>query len=111
AIGGGALLVLYTDGVTEATRDAIAGEALLRSVLESEMAARVENPARYIERAVAREQRSDDVAIMTLRFAGDDDELVAPDDRERARVERLLHPTVDAGPHGIALFGEAVGTT
>ena len=111
AIDGGALLVLYTDGVTEATRDAIAGEALLRSALESEAALHAANPARYIERAVARDQRSDDVAIMTLRFAGrdDQDQLVAPDDRERAPVQRGLHLAVDVGTHRVPLLGQTIG--
>jgi anti-sigma regulatory factor (Ser/Thr protein kinase) len=63
-----ALLVLYTDGVTEVTRDPIAGEAMLQAVVSSDAAMQAANPARYIERAVAREHAQDDIAIMTLRF-------------------------------------------
>ncbi len=63
-----ATLVLYTDGVTEATRDAIAGEATLRAVLESSAFGVAANPARFVERAVGRNPSQDDVAIMTVRF-------------------------------------------
>ena len=63
-----ATLVLYTDGVTEATRDAIAGENLLRAVLASDALNFAANPARFVERAVGRNQSQDDVAIMTVRF-------------------------------------------
>jgi serine phosphatase RsbU (regulator of sigma subunit)/anti-sigma regulatory factor (Ser/Thr protein kinase) len=63
-----ATLVMYTDGVTEATRDAIAGEHLLRAVLASDALNYAANPARFVERAVGRNQSQDDVAIMTVRF-------------------------------------------
>jgi sigma-B regulation protein RsbU (phosphoserine phosphatase) len=63
-----ALLVLYTDGVTESTRDALAGEQLLCDVLTSDAATYAANPARFVERTVARDRAQDDVAIMTVRF-------------------------------------------
>ena len=63
-----ALLVLYTDGLTESTRDALAGEQLLCDVLSSEAAIYAANPARYVERTVARDRAQDDVAILTVRF-------------------------------------------
>lgn len=68
AIDRPALLVLYTDGLIESTRDVLAGEQLLSEVLASEAAIYAANPARYVERTVARERAQDDVAIMTLRF-------------------------------------------
>jgi sigma-B regulation protein RsbU (phosphoserine phosphatase) len=68
AIDRDALLVLYTDGVTESTRDALAGEELLCDVLISEAAIYAANPARFVERTVARDRAQDDVAIMTIRF-------------------------------------------
>ncbi|HTJ25822.1 MAG TPA: SpoIIE family protein phosphatase [Candidatus Limnocylindria bacterium] len=68
----GAQLVLYTDGVTEATRDAIAGEQRLLDLIRDEAFYRAANPARYIERAIAGEPPRDDVAIMTLRFGASD---------------------------------------
>jgi serine phosphatase RsbU (regulator of sigma subunit)/anti-sigma regulatory factor (Ser/Thr protein kinase) len=67
-ITGPSLLVLYTDGVTEAARDPVAGEELLRRVVESEAAVHAANPARYIERAVAIDEQRDDVAILTVQF-------------------------------------------
>jgi len=63
-----ATLVLSTDGVTESTRDAIAGEARLRAVIESEAFDFAANPARFVERAVGPDPSLDDVAIMTVRF-------------------------------------------
>lgn len=68
AIDRAALLVLYTDGLTESTRDALAGEQLLCDILSSEAAIYAANPARYVERTVARDRAQDDVAIMTIRF-------------------------------------------
>jgi serine phosphatase RsbU (regulator of sigma subunit)/anti-sigma regulatory factor (Ser/Thr protein kinase) len=68
AIDRDALLVLYTDGVTESTRDALAGEQLLCDVLTSDAAIYAANPARFVERTVARDRAQDDVAIMTVRF-------------------------------------------
>lgn len=67
-LANGGLLVLYTDGITEITRDALVGEATLRRVLESEAIVHAANPARYVERAVAGVQQRDDIAIMTMRF-------------------------------------------
>jgi anti-sigma regulatory factor (Ser/Thr protein kinase) len=63
-----AMLVMYTDGVTEATRDAIAGERTLRAVLGSDALNFAANPARFVERTVGRNPSQDDVAIMTVRF-------------------------------------------
>ncbi len=67
-VDGPAMLVMYTDGVTEATRDAIAGEETLRAVLECPALDFAANPARFTERTVGRSQSQDDVAIMTVRF-------------------------------------------
>lgn len=66
----GAMLVLYTDGAIEHSRDVFEGErALLQAVVES-MSSNVEKPATYIRDAIF-EGRSaaDDVAIVTLTFA------------------------------------------
>lgn len=62
------LLVLYTDGLTEATRDISSGERLLREALSSDAIFYVENPAQYLERFCLRDQSSDDVAILLLNF-------------------------------------------
>jgi serine phosphatase RsbU (regulator of sigma subunit)/anti-sigma regulatory factor (Ser/Thr protein kinase) len=63
----GSLLVLYTDGLTEASRDVIEGERRLHDVLEG---APPDAPgvARVIYDAVLPGHASDDVALLTVRF-------------------------------------------
>lgn len=68
AVVGPALLVLYTDGIIEVAHDAVAGEDMLYRVVKSDAVVHAANPARYIERAVAREIPRDDIAIMTVQF-------------------------------------------
>jgi serine phosphatase RsbU (regulator of sigma subunit)/anti-sigma regulatory factor (Ser/Thr protein kinase) len=67
-VGKPSTLVMYTDGVTESTRDAIEGERMLRAVLGSAALDFAANPARFVERVVDRTQSQDDVAVMTVRF-------------------------------------------
>jgi serine phosphatase RsbU (regulator of sigma subunit)/anti-sigma regulatory factor (Ser/Thr protein kinase) len=62
------LLVLYTDGLTEATRDPLAGERLLHEALTSDAVLFVGSPARFIESYCVRSQSPDDVAILALNF-------------------------------------------
>jgi signal transduction histidine kinase len=64
----GSLLVLYTDGVIEASRDVILGEQMLERVLRSDAVMHAANPAEFIERAVANEAPRDDIAILTINF-------------------------------------------
>jgi serine phosphatase RsbU (regulator of sigma subunit)/anti-sigma regulatory factor (Ser/Thr protein kinase) len=64
----GSMLVLYTDGIIEASRDVVAGEQMLKSVLQSEAVMHASNPAEFIERAIAHESPRDDIAIMALIF-------------------------------------------
>lgn len=71
-ITGGSMLVMYTDGVIEITRDVVAGEAMLERVLESDALMHTANPAEYIERAIADEAPRDDIAIMAVKFGGDE---------------------------------------
>jgi serine phosphatase RsbU (regulator of sigma subunit)/anti-sigma regulatory factor (Ser/Thr protein kinase) len=63
----GSLLVMYTDGVTEASRDIAAGERRLREALEGAQAARATYPARAIRDATMTDAGHDDVAILTVR--------------------------------------------
>ncbi len=69
----GALLILYTDGVIEHKRDLIDGE---RRLLEAARAAArdgASDPALSVRRAIfADKAPDDDVAIMTVTFAGND---------------------------------------
>jgi serine phosphatase RsbU (regulator of sigma subunit)/anti-sigma regulatory factor (Ser/Thr protein kinase) len=64
----GSMLVLYTDGLVEATRDPIAGEDMLERVLRPEAIVRSANPALFIGRAVAGAAPHDDIAVMVLTF-------------------------------------------
>jgi PAS domain-containing protein/anti-sigma regulatory factor (Ser/Thr protein kinase) len=67
AIPEGALLVLYTDGLIESTRDLLEGERRLRAALESERVAMAAFPAAALRDAILSEA-SDDVAILTVHF-------------------------------------------
>ncbi len=63
-----ALLAFYTDGLTEATRDPLAGELLLREAIASSAIFFVESPAQFVETYCLRRQAPDDVAILVLNF-------------------------------------------
>ncbi len=62
------MLVLYTDGIVEAGRDAIAGENMLREVMLSDAIVHAANPAEFVERAIADLVPRDDIAVMVLNF-------------------------------------------
>jgi anti-sigma regulatory factor (Ser/Thr protein kinase) len=63
-----ASLVLYTDGLSEATRDVLAGEELVRAVVTSVAREPWREPATQIARRVLTNGSSDDVAILVARF-------------------------------------------
>jgi serine phosphatase RsbU (regulator of sigma subunit) len=67
----GAMIVLYTDGVIEHSRDLAAGEAALLEAVES-VAGRPDAEAATAirDRIFSRREIADDVAILTIRFAG-----------------------------------------
>jgi serine phosphatase RsbU (regulator of sigma subunit)/CHASE3 domain sensor protein len=66
----GALLVLYTDGAIEHSRDVVRGEELLLAAVESAAHASQSNVAAVIcNRIFADRKAADDVAILTVRFA------------------------------------------
>jgi len=61
------LLVLYTDGLIEFTRDVTEGETLLAQAIADEVKSRSGNPALSIRKRILDGRRSsDDVAILTL---------------------------------------------
>lgn len=64
----GSLLVLYTDGLTEATRNVMIGERLVAEALASAAVARSAHPAEALERAVLSNGSTDDVAILAVQF-------------------------------------------
>lgn len=68
ALADGATLVLYTDGLTEANHDVIAGDAHLRAAAANVAAAPWSAPASAIQTQVLDRASSDDVAILVARF-------------------------------------------
>jgi PAS domain S-box-containing protein len=72
AIADGDLLVLYTDGLIENTRDVIEGERRVHEALAVRDTADHAEPARAIFAAVLPEGASDDVVVFTTRFAVED---------------------------------------
>ncbi|HLW49218.1 MAG TPA: SpoIIE family protein phosphatase [bacterium] len=64
----GALLVLYTDGLTEAHRDPDAGLAALRAATESVQHTLGERPAQAIVETIGLDTTADDVAVVTVHL-------------------------------------------
>jgi serine phosphatase RsbU (regulator of sigma subunit) len=65
----GAMLVLYTDGAIEHSRDVLEGEALLLDAVEQAVARPNDDAAAVICDGILRDRRiADDVAILTIRF-------------------------------------------
>jgi PAS domain S-box-containing protein len=62
----GSLLVLYTDGLTEASRDLVEGERRVRDALAASAVIDSATPAAALAHSVLTEGASDDVAILTL---------------------------------------------
>jgi GAF domain-containing protein/anti-sigma regulatory factor (Ser/Thr protein kinase) len=110
------LLLLYTDGLSEATRDAVAGEQRLIESLGRDTATVVKDTANFIRATCLSGAASaaDDVAALTVNFTGIKRwEFATKDQRaaQRARrdfVDYLLVSGVD--PEGAAsaeiIFGE-----
>ena len=68
----GAMLVLYTDGAIEHSRDVIEGERILLAAAAEAARAVPPDPATFIHNTVfAGRQIGDDVAILTIGFAAD----------------------------------------
>ena len=67
------VLVLYTDGLTEATRDIATGEAALRAALDNPDVLAAANVSQAIHDAVIPGTSRDDVAIFTVRRTPDED--------------------------------------
>ena len=66
----GTILVLYTDGLLEVTRDPIAGEAALLVAVQSELAAPSPDSAQAIVQNVLDGQSAqDDIAVLLLRIS------------------------------------------
>jgi sigma-B regulation protein RsbU (phosphoserine phosphatase) len=66
ALDPGSMLVLYTDGLTEARRNVLEGEQMVCDAVRSDAIANAENPAEALRRAVIPLGSHDDVAILTV---------------------------------------------
>lgn len=68
-IEAGSMLLLYTDGLTEAKRDVLAGEERLRQAFGQSEIAQTLTPAFDLRGMLLDDENSDDVAIMTVTFS------------------------------------------
>ncbi|MGA9945177.1 MAG: SpoIIE family protein phosphatase [Candidatus Cybelea sp.] len=87
-IGDASLLAFFTDGLTEATRDVLAGERLVRQALRTDAVGYVENPAEFLEAFCLRDQSHDDVAILLVNFVQSRRWTVDSLDSRAARLAR-----------------------
>ena len=93
----GAILVLYTDGAIEHTRDVIEGEAILLAAASEAAKASSTEPATTIHNAVFNGRDvGDDVAILTIGFAAEPASgmTISVDNKASAFSGRILSPTV-----------------
>lgn len=67
-LGKESMLLLYTDGLIEATRDVLVGEERLLATIASEAITHTVNPARFVYDSVIDREARDDVAILALTF-------------------------------------------
>ncbi len=113
------VLVLYTDGVIEISRDILAGEEMLARVLATRAVLHASNPAEFIERAIAHQHPRDDIAILavnfncaqrTWQFAADDARAVYTLRHEYLRiVENLCDASEDDLATCGLIFAELIG--
>lgn len=71
----GCVLVLYTDGLTEATRDMLDGEQRLRAAISDPEVLTAPNVALAIHDAVLSDGARDDIAVMTMAHVEHSDRL------------------------------------
>jgi PAS domain S-box-containing protein len=111
------LLVLFTDGLVEATHDILAGYERLREVMQSDAVLHTHSPARFIEESCLKDRADDDVAVLTLSFESSvrwafDAENARAGQDARNQFMRYLRANAD-NEEEIAMaeliFGELVG--
>jgi PAS domain S-box-containing protein len=116
-LDGAELLVLYTDGLVESRRPLADGEARLQAALLSDAVMHARSPAALLRDACVREERTDDVAILAIRFTEREGWSFASDNAQAANdargdFVRYLKARVD-DPAAVAaaelVFGELVG--
>lgn len=111
------MLVLYTDGLVEATRDVIAGHQQLRDVVSRNALLHTHSPAHFIEESCLAERPDDDVAVLTLQFDSsrrwsfDAENARAAQDARGQFVRYLRAKAAPGGDISMAelVFGELIG--
>jgi anti-sigma regulatory factor (Ser/Thr protein kinase) len=111
------LLVLYTDGLTEATRDVAFGEQRLASLVSSEAILFVRDPAAFLCDAILPPQAQDDTAVLAVGFgrrrswAFDAENAEAAHDARAEFIAYLREHRPADGDFAAAelVFGELVG--
>jgi PAS domain S-box-containing protein len=114
---GAELLVLYTDGLVEDRRDSADGERRLREVVASDAVLHAHAPARFVRDACLPQIRSDDIAILTVRFRGAERWSFAAENAQAAndaradfvRFLRRKSENAAAIESAEVVFGELVG--
>ena len=115
----GSMLVLYTDGVIEISRDVVAGERMLERVLASDAVLHASNPAEFIERAIENQAPRDDIAIMTVTMGRTEQrwQFQAADSRSayamREEFFTMIRATCETSDEDLAacglIFAELIG--
>jgi len=109
------LLIAYTDGLIERTGDVIAGERVLREIVEHEGILHASDPATFVQRRVLRGPVRDDTAILTLRVdALEHWRFCSPDALEAEPTRRLLRTWLEKKTTGDfasaeLIYGELIG--
>jgi hypothetical protein len=109
------LLVAYTDGLIERTGDVIAGEQLLRHVVQNDGITHALDPASFLQQRLVSGVVRDDTAILTLRADklehwrfGASDALAAEPARPRLRAWLEQKTTGDLVAAEL-IYGELIG--
>ncbi len=117
SLAGAKLMVLYTDGLIEATHDVLEGHRRLHEVVTSDAVLHTHSPARFIEELCLNGSADDDVAVLTIsfdpsvRWSFDAENAKAAQDA-RGQFVRYLHANAtDPEMTDMAelIFGELVG--
>ncbi len=117
SLEGADLLLLYTDGLVEGTRDLLFGERRLRDIAQSEAILYVRNPAKLLCDACLPRDAQDDTAVLAIRFGErtqwqfDAENAEAATEARKGFVAqlRMLDPTETALDAAEVVFGELVG--
>lgn len=114
---GARMLVLYTDGLTEARHDVLGGYKQLHDVVSREALLHTHRPALFIEESCLGNAASDDVAVLTIafgpgvRWSFDAENAKAAQDARGEFVSYLRRHCADRFSIETAelIFGELVG--